>query len=261
MSPGGCLDGNSGRDCRCVVGLFRRVSAALAATAIVSGCTSIVSQRPVFPPAAFATSDNLLGVYAPLDTGDGEYFVEREGEAGLKIIGLGRSNGVWREAVYIDGAAVPLGDGDYVLQMSCVILWDDKKGWAPFPGITQRNYASYALVMQDRRAYTYWLLRDFSAIDAETFEQYGVARPDSGDSKTRSYIAILPKSMSTQRAAAFFRAVAQNAMAKPDDKPEAIVQRAIGVRGPNDGSPEAKAIVVGAPEQCRAIVAHYKSPE
>lgn len=189
---------------------------------ILSGCTSLVSEKPVFEPADYDTSGSLAGHYRVV--GDaGQVVITANPDGRLTLFGFqtvkakkrAKDNTETRvQALYADAAAIPVGNGDYALQISCAALADKDKDYASWLGGKDsrwRDYSAYGVIAQDRQQDHLWFSANFYRSTDELdrlFDRYGVKpAPDSRG------IRILPAAMSRSAAGALFRDLIAREMA------------------------------------------------
>jgi hypothetical protein len=181
--------------------------------AVLAGCTGVVSEKPVFAASDFDTTGALLGHYT--DTGENRKVLVTRGPDGQLVV-FGFENkpvkkgketeDVWYHAFYAEGAAVALGGGDYVLQISCSAIAQGGKtyaGWLGGKSSPYRDYTAYGVIAQDRQQDHLWFSANFyrNGEDAErVFARYGAVKP-----KDRSELRILPPDMPRAAATAMFR--------------------------------------------------------
>ncbi len=252
---------NYGHDQIGPVRFVSRIGTAIALVGSLAACTSIVSQKPIFSDKDFEKSDGVLGIYDALNSNPSEEFeVTREGAGKLRVIGLGQDKQKWFEFFYADFSAIPMGGGDYILQVSCSLMRDDKD-WKPAPVAMTKGYTDFAFVLKDRRADTYWSLANFSDVTPALLARYGAVDPSVRDPKQDNSIRILPAGMAKEKAIAFFRDVAADAMNNGNGNPGVIERRTSGPQAIDPKSDEAKAIVVRTPQQCQSLTRNYRPPK
>jgi hypothetical protein len=235
-----------------------RVGTAILFAAGIAGCTSIVSQKPIFSDKDFEKSDGVLGIYDAQTTNPSEEFeVTRESAGKFRAIGLGQDKQKWFQFFYADFSAIPLGGGDYVLQVSCSLMADDK-GWKPAPTAMTKGYSDFALVLKDRRVNAYWSLANFQDTTPALLARYGAVDPSVRDPKQDSSIRILPASMSKEKAIAFFRDLAADTMNNANGNPGIIERRTSGPQAIDPTSDEAKAITVRTAQQCQSMTRQHR---
>ena len=234
-----------------------RIGTAMLFAAGIAGCTSIVSQKPIFSDKDFEKSDGVLGIYDALNANPSEEFeVSREGAGKLRAIGLGQDKQKWFQFFYADFSAIPMGGGDYILQVSCSLMREDK-GWKPAPVVMTKGYTDFAFVLKDRRADTYWSLANFSDVTPALLTRYGVVDPSVRDPKQDNSIRVMPQSMPKEKAIAFFRDVAADVMNNANGNPGIVERRTSGPQAIDPKSDEAKAITVRNAQQCQSLTRQY----
>ncbi len=235
--------------------------AAASCAVLLCGCAAMVSKHPLFAPSAFDSSEYLLGTYQAHDGGprSGEYIVDRSGTAGLRIVGLEHDGNNWLQTFYGDGAAIALGGGDYVLQMSCV-AYRDSGGWKSAdvgpPGSAFRSYTLYGLAIKDRRKNDYWIVQNVGGISGDLLTRYGVNvfKIKTGDGD--DIVDVVPDSMTPEAAKSFFRDVVTAAMTSGQAGPELVEQTSVDSTLTAASPDETKALTLTTPAACRVIADH-----
>ncbi|HTQ13414.1 MAG TPA: hypothetical protein VMH86_06020 [Rhizomicrobium sp.] len=97
--------------------------------AVLAGCTTVVSDRPVFPASMAAGGPSLEGAYLVYgENGENVITVSRRDGGRYEAIGFG-TRPHYREGLAMEFAAVPLGGGDFALQVSCLASRNDSGAW------------------------------------------------------------------------------------------------------------------------------------
>ena len=251
---------------------IRRVALAACAFALC-GCTGLLSEKPLFAPADYDASGALLGHYAIMkgDTTEG-VIVSRGAGGGLVFVGLksvpgkAKDETTWVQTIYAEGAAVPLGDGDYALQISCSGLVEKGRIYASWFGGRRspyRQYTAYGVLARDRKADHYWVNANFysSNDDAQTliFNRYGIEKgtlKNSDGTEVADTARIIPAGMPRSTAIALFRDLIAQDMA--DSSEGGLLKRTN--REPLLDNDEKKAVILNDSEACRRVQAEGEAP-
>jgi hypothetical protein len=178
--------------------------AVLALAASLAGCATVSSQKPVFAPAPDKTA--LAGVYEMHgDKGEITLLVRRHDAASYEAY-LYNPEAPFQQGLAAEFNAVPMGHGDYVLQVGCLATRKDDEGgrWETAPPGFQYWTLTAARAHDD-----YWLgfvLTD-AAADALT-AKYHQPRDKDGIKLT---------ALSPQTAQSFFADWAQMQMSEGGD--------------------------------------------
>lgn len=246
-------------------------SALLACTlGVLTGCTALVSEKPVFAPTDYDTTGALLGHYQEYG-GQKQVVVTRGADGELVFLGFeskpvpkkkdskAQDQAIWAQALYAEAAAIPLGGGDYVLQVSCTALAHDGKtfaGWLGGKVSPFKNHTAYAFLAEDRKKDYLWFSANFYASgddNARVFNRYGVQKPPGKDDDVR----IIPADISRSATMAMFRELIALDMAS-SGSPE------LYHRENRDGQPdenEAAAMVIKDSAQCHRLQTEGDPPK
>jgi hypothetical protein len=173
---------------------------------VLAGCTTVLSDKPVFPPAMAANKSALEGTYTLRgDNGENVVTVKRRDASTYDAIGFGVKP-AYREGLAMEFSAVPLGGGDYALQISCLASRDDNGTWKH----------------ESESAYVYWVLAA-SRAKGDYFVGWDVADADR-DALSLKYHQQADKGtlklsgLSPERAKAFFFDWEQSQLATGGDR-------------------------------------------
>lgn len=254
--------------------IVRRASA-FAALSVLAGCTGLVSEKPVFAPSDYDTSGSLLGHYGTPDS-HRKVVVARGADGGIVLLGYeyGKpenkpegaaqtdADEVLAQSFYAEGAVIPLGGGDFVLQISCSAMNDNGKDFYSWLGGRQspyRAYTSYGYIAQDRSKSYLWASSNFySSRDepAAIFNKYGVETAPKIDGKSIIDARIIPPGISKGAIRSLFRELIAQDM-DSGDSGELYQRRS---REPALDSDEAKATRLNDSAECRRIQLEGEPP-
>lgn len=231
-------------------------------SAFLAGCSTLVSERPVFASEDFDSSPVLLGRYASVESGPDSvrYYVDRSGVAGLRITGFHEVGEKWQQIFYGEGGAIALGGGDYVLQMSCLAYRGDTQWQSAAlgpPHSPWRRFTAYGLAIRDRRAGDYWVLQSSTGLgheDTPLYRRFGIEERKIPGMKQgdEDRIDILPHAISPSQARTFFAVAVLEVMAGRG-QPVLVAQERAGANDASSRSEVAKAVEVSTTGECREI--------
>lgn len=235
----------------------------------LAGCTGLISEKPVFAPADYDSSGVLLGHYRKLDE-NMQVVVSRGRDGRIVILGFetkgtgqtnksetdvqsnNRENLV--QSLYAEAAAIPLGSGDFALQVSCSVVIRDGKTFASWLGGREspyRSYAVYGFVAQDRKKDYLWVSTNFYGGGDDTaliFNRYAVEKAPQ-DTSTDYDVRIIPPDLTRPAAMALFRDLIAQYM--ESDGGSELYKRTD--RDPQPSGDERAAIVLKDSNQCLRI--------
>lgn len=133
--------------------------------AALGGCTAIGSETPLFEAgSAVAPELRQPRGYKGLDGEARLVVVPRPGNAVGAVFlndAAGEAGQRYRQEIYVEGAAIALPSGAFVLQSACVIMVNDGKPVRLFSdrtGAPYQDWTFYALLQPAGLADTYWLM-------------------------------------------------------------------------------------------------------
>lgn len=251
-----------------------RFSIAIVAAAILAGCTTLISEKPAFAAADYDTSGALYGHYRSADGKQqvlvtrgaaGQFVVQQFDVAVMFVKGKDGNPDEQHESLtqsaYAEGAAIPLGGGDFALQMSCVALAHDGKTFASWLGgkaSPVRSYTIYGLIAQDRKRDRLWASANFSDGGDETaliFNRYGVRKAPKALVKEND-ARVLPPGLDRTAALDLFRALIARAMDSGNGS--TLYERINRDMEPSDD--EAAATLLGDTQTCRHLQTEGEPP-
>lgn len=232
----------------------------------LAGCTGLISEKPVFVPADYDTSGSLLGHYRKLDE-NVKVVVTRGREGRIVILGfedkkVGPTNKPNTDAqnnsredmlqnLYAEAAMIPLGGGDFAMQISCSAVIHGGKTYASSLGGKKspyRSYAVYGFVAQDRKKDYLWVSTNFYGGGDDTalvFNRYAVEKAPQNASKDYD-VRIIPPDLTRPAAVALFRDLIAQYMGS--DGGSELYQRTN--RDPQLSDDEKAAVVLNNSNQC-----------
>jgi hypothetical protein len=240
----------------------------------LAGCTGLISEKPVFVPADYDTSGSLLGHYRKLDE-NMQFVVTRGREGRIVIFGFeskktGQTNKPDTEnngheellqGLYAEAAAIPLGGGDFALQVTCSAVMHDGKTYATWLGGKKspyRSYAMYGFVAQDRKRDYLWVSTNFYGGGDDTallFNRYAVEKAPQNTSKDYD-VRIIPPYLARPAAIALFRDLIAQYMNSGGGSD--LYQRTD--RNPQPSEGEKAAIVLNDGNQCLHVQSEGEPP-
>jgi hypothetical protein len=256
----------------CDIARRASVSALVCSLSVLAGCTALISEKPVFGAADYDTSGSLLGHYKMVDesTQATQVLATRGPEGRMVLLGFEvkkaaptnnpepgaqtDKHDVLVQGYYAEAAAIPLGGGDFALQVSCAALIEDGKIYASYLGGKKspyRNYTAYGVIAQDRMKDYLWVSTNFYSREEDTdliFNRYAVAKAPENNGKDYD-VRIIPPDISRSAAVALFRdLIAQDMNA---DSGSELYKRTD--RDPQPSDDETAAIVLNSSEQCQRV--------
>ena len=242
----------------------------------LAGCTGLISEKPVFDPADYDTSGSLLGHYRKLDE-NMQVVVARGREGRVVILGFeiekagqttksgtdgqNKKHEDLVQSLYAEAAVIPLGGGDFALQVSCSAVIHDGKPYASWLGGKKSPYRSYTLygfVAQDRKKNYLWVSTNFYSGDdeaAQVFNRYAVDKAPKNTSKDYD-VRIIPPDLMRPAAMSLFRDLIAQDMGS--DGGSELYQRTN--RDPQPSDDEKAAIVLNDSNQCLRVQYEGESP-
>jgi hypothetical protein len=207
---------------------------------LLAGCGMVISDRPIFPPDAARHASQLAGIYT------------FKGDEGPVIVSVRQSDDAAYEAsVFLQkdfsqaGAlsfsAVPLGNGDYVMQVSCFVDRDRSGAWKS----EAANYL-YWILFKARPRGDYWI--GWMAGDKATHDV--ASRYGQQIDKQKGIITL--SDLAPGRAKEFFREWSVGVLALGGDL-------VFPIESATDWTPPANAPEFDHPRACRDIPAQKKS--
>jgi hypothetical protein len=188
---------------------------------MLSSCTMLVSEKPIFTNSDFDATGALVGHYDSEDQ-KGGFVVMPGSDSRLQVFGFetipskrSSSPGRLVQISYAEVAAIPLGNGDFALQFGCTALAENGKTFGSLLGGSASrygNYTAYGIVAQDRKKDHQWVSTNFYEYDRNTygaiFSKYAIKKHNVDDAKGKggaTEVEVIPPDTSRSAAQALFR--------------------------------------------------------